>query len=106
MSDSEAIIEAYLVSECKKIKGIAEKFVSPNKRAVPDRLCQFPYDLIIFVELKAEGKKPTPAQAEDHRRRKLRGHTVEVLDSKAAVDNFINGVKETLHSLAILGNLT
>jgi hypothetical protein len=96
MANPEAIIEDYLVREVRKLGGVAEKFVSPSKRAVPDRICQFDYDLIVFVELKAKGLKPSPAQAEDHKRRRARGHTVMVLDSKESVDKFIYEIKEIL----------
>jgi len=87
------------------IGGVAEKFVSPNKKGVPDRICQFPYDLIVFVEVKAEGLKPTPLQAEDHKRRRARGHSVMVIDSKAAVDGFIEGIKEAMQSLEAIGGI-
>lgn len=89
----EAIIENYLVKQCKKVGGVAEKFTSPQKRSVPDRLCQFEYNLIYFVELKAEGKLPTAAQSLDHHNRRARGHVVYVIDSKKAVDAFIAHVK-------------
>ena len=105
MTTPEGKIESYLVAECRKIGGVAEKFVSPNKRAVPDRICQFPYDLIVFVELKAEGCKASPAQMEDHRRRRVRGHQVEVLDSKEAVDDFISGIVGVMRSLRIVGDI-
>jgi hypothetical protein len=102
---SEAIIENYLVKRCRSIGGVAEKFTSPNKRAVPDRLCQFPFDVIVFVELKAEGKVPTPAQAEDHKRRRARGHEVRVIDSKSGVDDFIIEVEHTLLKLKAIEDL-
>lgn len=105
MTTPEGKIETYLVEECRKIGGVAEKFVSPSKRAVPDRLCQFPYDLIVFVELKAKGCKASPAQMEDHRRRRIRGHQVEVLDSKEAVDVFITGISRAMRSLRNIGDV-
>ena len=38
----EKTIEAYFVKRIKEIGGVAEKFTSPNKRAVPDRLVLLP----------------------------------------------------------------
>ena len=105
MPETERLIEAHLVRECRKIGGIAEKFVSPGRRGVPDRICQFQFDLIIFVELKAPGKKPTDEQKEDHRKRRKRGHQVAVLSSKSDVDKFILSVVEALQALEALGNL-
>ena len=96
MSGPEKKIETYLVKRCKEIGGVAEKFTSVGKRAVPDRICQFPYNIIVFVELKAEGKKPTPLQEHDHKIRRSRGHHVKVLDSKAEVDGFIDGILEIM----------
>jgi len=103
MAGPEAIVEKYLVAECKKIGGVAEKFTSPNKRAVPDRICSFPYDLIVFVECKAEGVEPTLAQKEDHKKRRLRGHQVEVVDSKESVDVFIKGIVTAMRAMRSLG---
>ena len=105
----ESTIEKYLVKRIEAIGGTAEKFTSPNRRSVPDRLvllghrieedpygCRLPQPLIIseviFVELKAPGKKPTPAQQRDHERRRALGFRVEVLDSIEAVDAFMEGL--------------
>jgi hypothetical protein len=38
------------------------KFVSPARRAVPDRMIVTPQGVIGFLEVKAKGKKPTPLQ--------------------------------------------
>jgi hypothetical protein len=38
------------------------KFSSPNHRAVPDQLMITSDDIVIFVEFKRPGEKPTPAQ--------------------------------------------
>jgi hypothetical protein len=51
-----------------------------------------PFGVAIFVELKAPGKKPTPAQQRDHERRRAMGFRVEVLDSIEAVDEFVEGL--------------
>lgn len=105
MAGQEAIIEKYLIREVRKLGGIAEKFVSPNKRGVPDRICTFPFGLVVFVELKAEGQKPTPLQREDHSRRRAMGFEVEVLDSKVGVDDFIKSVVVAMKSMRAIGNL-
>lgn len=100
----ESVIETYLVKRCKAIGGVAEKFTSPNKRAVPDRICQFKGDLIVFVECKATGEKPTEAQKIDHDRRRARGHDVWVIDSIEEVERFINQMKEVSDALIKLGD--
>lgn len=77
----ERDIEKALVARVKAIGGMCEKFTSPNRRSVPDRLVTLPGGLVFFVELKAPGKKPTEAQARDHERRRTLGCNVRVIDS-------------------------
>lgn len=83
----ESLVEAYLVRRIKALGGMADKFVSPGKRSVPDRLVILPDNKIVFVELKATGQKPTENQQRDHDRRRALGCTVLVLDSKEAVND-------------------
>jgi hypothetical protein len=96
----EADVEEYLVKEVAKRGGVAEKFSSPNRASVPDRLVQWPitefnvgYDNIPawaeFVECKAPGKEPTAAQARDHERRRAMGFRVTVVDTYEAVDKYL-----------------
>lgn len=84
----ERDIEAYLVKRCKEIGALADKFTSPQRRSVPDRLITFG-GRVLFVELKATGKKPTEAQVRDHERRRAAGAEVVWLDSKEQVDRLI-----------------
>lgn len=81
----ERDIEAYLVKRCKEIGALCDKFTSPQRRSVPDRLITFG-GRVLFVELKATGKKPTEAQVRDHERRRVAGAEVVWLDSKLAID--------------------
>lgn len=91
----ERDIEAYLVKRCKEIGALCDKFVSPQRRAVPDRLITFS-GRVLFVELKATGKKPTEAQVRDHERRRAAGAEVVWLDSKAGVDRVILSLTDIL----------
>ena len=84
----ESKIEAAFVKRVKELGGVAEKYTSPGSRAVPDRLVMFPGGKILFVELKAPGKKPTPLQLRDHEKRRALGFTVLVIDSLEAVRAF------------------
>ena len=77
----EKTIEAALVKRVKALGGMAEKFTSPNKRSVPDRIVTLPGGVIIFVELKAPGKLPTELQQRDHDIRRALGCDVRVIDS-------------------------
>lgn len=49
---------------------------------IPDRLCLFPRGRVVFVELKAPGKKPRKLQEVMHSRLRALGFRVEVIDSK------------------------
>ncbi|EHK3568807.1 VRR-NUC domain-containing protein [Escherichia coli] len=78
----ESTIEKHLVAEVKKAGGQAYKFVSPGRRAVPDRLVLLPGGRVVFVECKAPREKPRPDQLREHERLRALGFTVVVLDSK------------------------
>ena len=77
----ESEIEKKLVIHIKKLGGIAYKFSSPNRKSVPDRLCVMPNGRAFFVELKTEGKAPTPLQLHEHELLRSLGHTVLVIDN-------------------------
>jgi hypothetical protein len=87
----EKDIERALVKRVKELGGIANKFVSPANRSVPDRLVILPGGRIIFVELKAPGKRPTDNQARDHERRRALGCDVRVIDNLEDVKEFPRG---------------
>lgn len=78
----EKDVEAALVRRVKVLGGLCEKFTSPGRRSVPDRIITMPNGQIIFVELKAPNKKPTDAQLKDHERRRALGCDVRVIDNK------------------------
>jgi hypothetical protein len=95
-STRESDIEQYLVRRVKEIGGKTYKWVSPAQRSVPDRLVMHEkfHGRTLFVELKAPGKTPTPAQTAMIDGLIGMGHAVFVLDSKAMVDEFIEDVCE------------
>ena len=88
MSVLEKHVEAALVKRVKALGGTAEKFTSPARRSVPDRLVSLPNGRIIFVELKAPGKMPTEKQLLDHSRRRALGCDVRVIDTVEAANAF------------------
>lgn len=78
----ERDIEKAFVRKVKELGGTAEKFTSPNRRSVPDRIIILPPGgRIIFAEIKRPGGKVTDAQARDHERRRDLGCDVRVIDS-------------------------
>lgn len=91
----ESEIENYLVQRVKALGGEVRKVKWIGRRAAPDRLVMLPgciYEKpwrIIWVELKAPGKKPEPHQAREHARMRDMGQRVEVIDSLEGVDELL-----------------
>lgn len=83
----EKDIEKALCNRIKALGGLCEKFTSPQKKGVPDRLITLPNNEIIFVELKAPNKRPTALQVKDHGTRRNLGCIVLVIDSLEGIDH-------------------
>ena len=79
---------------CKKLGVLFEKFTSPQRRSVPDRLLTFPNGLMVFIEYKAPGKRPTPKQWEDHCKRREMGVLVYVVDNAEVGRKLIDKLKD------------
>ena len=84
----ERDVERALVRRVKALGGTCEKFTSPGRRSVPDRLVTLPGGQIVFVELKAPGKKPTPLQERDHAARRVMGCDVRIVDTMEGANAF------------------
>lgn len=95
---NEKLIEQYLRDQVKMIGGKAYKFVSPGNAGVPDRLVLLPGGKVVFVELKALGKKPTNLQQTQIRRIRALGFMVCVIDSKKDVDELIMQARNGMSS--------
>jgi hypothetical protein len=86
----ERTIEAALGKKVKSLGGKYEKFTSPSRRSVPDRIITLVDGRIIFVECKATGEVATDAQERDHNRRRILGCDVRVISTMEQVDAFPN----------------
>lgn len=86
----ERDLENALVKHVKSLGGLCEKFTSRGRRAVPDRIVTLPGGAVIFVEMKAPGKEPTPLQKRDHEKRVELGCDVRVIDSMEQINAFPN----------------
>ena len=86
----ERDIEAYLGLRVKAMGGISYKFTSPGRVGVPDRIVVLPGARLVFVELKAPGKKPAPHQLREHARLRAVGQRVEVIDSLRGVEALLS----------------
>ncbi len=90
------------VCDYAKSKGwITRKWTSPNHAFVPDQIFlnyippehrEIVARYIRLVEMKADGKKPTPGQCREHERLREQGFAVDVIDNvemgKGMVDAF------------------
>lgn len=91
---SEKYLEQRLEKEVKKLGGLALKFVSPGIAGVPDRIVLLPNTRIVFVELKAPGKKMRPLQLKRKEQLEALGFKVYCIDSIKAINDFIREVME------------
>jgi hypothetical protein len=78
---SESSIEKRLVTEVERVGGWCLKLPAIHNTGLPDRLCLFPGGEVVFVELKAFGKKPRKIQILMHQKLKAMGFRVEVIDT-------------------------
>jgi hypothetical protein len=97
----ERNIETYLRDQVRKAGGAAMKWISPGNNGVPDRIVFLPGGRIVFVELKAPGKKPTALQQYQHDRLRDLGQLVVVIDSREGVDALMECIEEGILEYAI-----
>lgn len=100
----ERDIEDHLVVRCKQIGALCDKFCSPQRRAVPDRIVTFE-GCVYFIELKALGKQATAPQQRDHARRRKVGATVLVLNSLIEVEAFVQSLEADREARIALSKL-
>jgi len=88
----EKEVEAYFVAQVERWGGMCEKFSSPGRKGVPDRIVtwkRYGWALIHFVELKTIGGALESWQKRDHERRRKLGAHVFVIWDKRGVDEYI-----------------
>lgn len=90
--DSEKLIERKLVEVVKAKSGMCIKLLCDQLIGLPDRMCLFPGQKIVFVELKTTGKKPKRIQVFIHNKLRALGFRVEVIDTIKGVEQFINSL--------------
>ena len=82
-------IESHLKTKCTE-KGLAyKKFSGPKKKGIPDCVITAPSGMVLYVEVKVPGKKPTPLQRNDSLNAS-HGIHVFVVTSKENIDILIN----------------
>lgn len=88
---SEKQIEKKLVKAVKQRGGLAPKLISPGMDGMPDRMVLLPGACILFVEVKAPGRKPRPLQVLRHRQLTELGFEVYVLDDPDQIPEILSG---------------
>lgn len=86
--------ERYLNQRINALGGLSVKIKFLGRRNSPDRLILFPPHVYFTAEMKATGKKPSKAQAREHKRLGKFGTHVFIPNSIAAVDEAITEIKE------------
>ena len=77
----ESTVERHFKLCVDKLGGMAVKFVPTYFAGFPDRIVLLPRGRIVFVELRAQGKKPRALQLKVHERLRELGFQVDVIDS-------------------------
>ena len=84
----ETDIETLLVRRVKTLGGLCEKFSSPGRASVPDRIITLPGGKICFAECKRPGAKVRESQQHDHDIRRSLGVQVFIIDTVEKAKNF------------------
>ena len=91
MEESEKVLERNLNKEVKALGGWSIKILSNFITGLPDRLVLL-NGRAYFVEVKSEGKKPSPIQRVVHKKLEALGFTVSIIDTTEKLNNFIKGI--------------
>ena len=92
MGESEKALERNLNKEVKALGGWSIKILSNFITGLPDRLVLI-NGRAYFVEVKSEGKKPSPIQRVVHKKLEVLGFPVSVIDTTEKLNNFIKEIR-------------
>ena len=95
---SEKVFERTLSKYVDDAGGMAVKLLSQFLRGLPDRMFLFKGGIVVFVEFKSTGKKPTKIQEYVHKRIQALGFPVLVVDSVETYEN----AKELIDHLLLM----
>lgn len=85
----ENTVERRLVRAVERVGGICDKFTSPARTGVPDRVCQFPNGRVAWVEVKAPGGRLSERQKVEVDRIRAHGGTVFVVWDEDGIDSVV-----------------
>lgn len=88
----ERDVEAYLIAQVKKVGGTTRKVQWIGVNGAPDRLVVLPGVGVLWVEVKAPGKKIRNNQGREHALLVAGLQHVHVVDSFESIDNLIGAI--------------
>lgn len=100
---SEKVFERTLSKYVDDIGGMAVKLLSQFLRGLPDRMFLLKGGIVIFVEFKSTGKKPTKIQEYVHKRIQALGFPVLVVDSVEAYEKAKNLIDHSIKMREVYG---
>ena len=89
----ESVVEAALVRECR-LRGLCCLKLTPSSPGVPDRLVVARGGAVVFVEVKAPGRRPRAAQRRWHGVLGGLGHRVCVVDHPAGARDLVAAIDD------------
>ena len=94
---SEKVFERELSKFVEESGGMAVKLLSQFIKGLPDRMFLLPGGVVVFVEFKSTGKKPTKIQSYIHAKIRALGFLVYVVDSVESYEE-VKGLIELLNN--------
>lgn len=85
----ESQIEQYLLDAVAFLGGEIRKVQWIGRNGAPDRVVMLPDGRLLWIELKAPGKTPSPVQLREHAKMTRCGQHVHVIDSMEGVDEVL-----------------
>lgn len=92
---SEKVFERELSKYVGDSGGMAVKLLSQFIKGLPDRMYLLPGGVVVFVEFKSAGKRPTKIQSYIHAKIRALGFLVYVVDSVESYGE-VHGIVEQL----------
>ena len=100
---SEKVFERTLSKYVDDAGGMAVKLLSQFLRGLPDRMFLFKGGIVVFVEFKSTGKKPTKIQEYVHKRIQALGFPVLVVDSVETYEGAKNLIDHLIKMQEVYG---
>lgn len=91
---SEKVFERELSKFVEESRGMAVKLLSQFIKGLPDRMYLLPGGVVVFVEFKSAGKRPTRIQSYIHAKIRALGFLVYVVDSVESYEEIKGLIKQ------------